>query len=76
MHFGIVMILSLMIGLLTPPVGLILFVVAKIADLGIHEMIKAVAPFLLTLAVVLLLITVFPSIVLTLPRLAYGLPIG
>lgn len=75
-HFGIVMILSLMIGLLTPPVGLILFVVAKIADLGIHEMIKAVAPFLLTLAVVLLLITVFPSIVLTLPRLAYGLPIG
>lgn len=75
-HFGIVVVLSLMIGLLTPPVGLILFIIAKIADVPIDQLIKSIAPFLLTLMVVLLLVTVFPSIVLFLPRLLYGMPIG
>ncbi len=74
-HFGIVVILSLMIGLLTPPVGLILFVVAKIAEISIQQMIKAIMPFLLTLIVVLLILTAFPAVVLVLPRLAYGLPV-
>lgn len=73
-HFGIVLILSLMIGLLTPPVGLILFVVARIADISITQMIRGIAPFLLVLIVVLLLIIIFPTIVLFVPRLAYGLP--
>lgn len=75
-HFGIVVILSLMIGLLTPPVGIILFVVAKIAEISIDQMIKAILPFILTLLIVLLLITVFPILVLFLPRLAFGLPLG
>ncbi len=60
-----------MIGLLTPPVGLILFVVAKIADIGIGEMVRAILPFLATLVIVLLLITIFPSLVLFLPQLLY-----
>jgi tripartite ATP-independent transporter DctM subunit len=75
-HFGIVVVLSLMIGLLTPPVGLILFIIAKIADVPIDQLIKSIAPFLLTLMVVLLLVTVFPSLVLFLPRLLYGMPVG
>lgn len=75
-HLGVVMILSLMLGLLTPPVGLILFVVAKIAEINVGAMIRAIAPFLVTLVVVLLLITVFPSLVLFLPRLLYGLPLN
>lgn len=75
-HFGIVVVLSLMIGLLTPPVGLILFIVAKIADVPIDQLIKSIAPFVATLLLVLLLVTVFPSLVLFLPRLLYGMPIG
>ena len=75
-HFGIVLVLSLMIGLLTPPVGMILFIVAKIADIRIDQMIVAITPFLMTLIVVLLLITVFPSLVLFLPRLSYGMPLN
>ncbi|PWW00617.1 tripartite ATP-independent transporter DctM subunit [Hoeflea marina] len=73
-HFGIVLILALMIGLLTPPVGLILFVVARIAEISITQMIRGIAPLLLVLVTVLLLIIVFPTIVMFLPRLAYGLP--
>ncbi len=75
-HFGIVVVLALMIGLLTPPVGLILFIVAKIADVPIDQLIKSITPFVLTLLFVLFLVTVFPSLVLFLPRLLYGMPIG
>ncbi|WP_212525777.1 TRAP transporter large permease [Actibacterium sp. MT2.3-13A] len=73
-HFGIVMILALMIGLLTPPVGLILFIVARIAEVSVAQLVRGVLPFLLVLIGVLILIIVFPSIIMALPRIAYGLP--
>jgi tripartite ATP-independent transporter DctM subunit len=75
-HFGIVLVLSLMIGLLTPPVGLVLFAVARIADVRIDQMVRGTAPFLLPLVLVLIAIIVFPSLVLFLPRWMYGLPLG
>lgn len=75
-HFGIVLVLSLMIGLLTPPVGLVLFAVARIADLRVDQMVRGVAPFLVPLVLVLIAIIVFPGLVLYLPRWMYGLPIG
>lgn len=67
-HFGIVMTLNLMIGLLTPPVGLILYIVSKIADISFAAMVRAVAPFLVPLLIALLLITLVPGFVLWLPR--------
>jgi TRAP-type C4-dicarboxylate transport system permease large subunit len=68
-HFGIIMVLNLMIGLLTPPVGLLLFAVAKVADLPINKALSAVAPYYIPLLLALLLITYIPGISLFLPNL-------
>ncbi len=68
-HFGIIMVLNLMIGLLTPPVGMVLFAVAKVANLPINKALVAVAPFYVPLVISLLLITYFPQISLILPNL-------
>ena len=71
-HFGLVMVLNLMIGTLTPPVGIVLFVVARVAKLPFEVVTRATAPFLVPLIAVLALITVFPEVVLWLPRLVLG----
>jgi tripartite ATP-independent transporter DctM subunit len=71
-HFGVVMVLNLMIGTLTPPVGIVLFVVARVANLPFEVVTRATAPFLIPLIVVLGLITVFPPLVLWLPTLVFG----
>ena len=71
-HFGVVMVLNLMIGTLTPPIGIVLFVVARVANLPFEAVTRATAPFLVPLVAVLLLITVFPELVLFVPRLVLG----
>jgi tripartite ATP-independent transporter DctM subunit len=71
-HFGLVIVLNLMIGTLTPPVGIVLFVVARVAKLPFEEVARATAPFLIPLIAVLILITVFPELVLFLPRVIFG----
>jgi tripartite ATP-independent transporter DctM subunit len=71
-HFGVVMTLNLMIGLLTPPFGMGLYVVQKIAQIPFEQMVRAVAPFILPLLIVLLLITYLPEVCLFLPRLVLG----
>jgi TRAP-type C4-dicarboxylate transport system permease large subunit len=68
-HFGIIMVLNLMIGLLTPPVGMVLFAVAKVADLPVNKVIGAMVPFYIPLLLALLLITYIPQISLFLPNL-------
>ncbi len=70
-HFGVVMILNLMIGLMSPPIGLLLFVMARISDLDLLETTKACLPFMLPLFLVLILISVVPQIALFLPDLVY-----
>jgi tripartite ATP-independent transporter DctM subunit len=69
-HFGVVMVLNLMIGLLTPPFGLVLYVMVRIGDISFDRMVKATMPFLIPLLLTLLLITLVPEIVLFLPRWA------
>lgn len=71
-HFGIVMVLNLCIGLCTPPVGTILFVGAGVAKVSVAEVIKPLLPFLAAMIVVLFLVTTFDGISLWLPRL-FGL---
>jgi tripartite ATP-independent transporter DctM subunit len=71
-HFGVVMTLNLMIGLLTPPFGMGLFVVQKIAQISFEQMVRAALPFILPLIVVLALITYIPEFCLWLPRLVLG----
>jgi tripartite ATP-independent transporter DctM subunit len=70
-HFGIIMVLNLMIGLLTPPVGMVLYVLARVADISFERCVRAVAPFLIPLILVLALITFVPWITLWLPTLLY-----
>jgi tripartite ATP-independent transporter DctM subunit len=67
-HFGIIMVLNLMIGLLTPPVGMVLYVLARVARISFEDTVKACAPWLVPLILVLLLITFVPETVLWLPR--------
>ena len=69
-HFGVVIVLNMMIGLSTPPYGGLLFVVNAISGCPLSKTIQELLPMLLVLIVVLLLITYFPGIVLFLPRLA------
>jgi TRAP-type C4-dicarboxylate transport system permease large subunit len=67
-HFGLIMVLNLMVGLLTPPVGMVLYVLARVANITFEECVKACAPWLIPLLLVLLLITFVPETVLWLPR--------
>lgn len=61
--------LNLMIGLLTPPIGMVLFAVAKVANVSINRAIVALIPFYIPLVIALLLVTYFPQISLVLPSL-------
>ena len=67
-HFGVVMVLNLMIGLITPPVGMILFVITEISGLQIEKLMRSIIPFIFPLIIVLLLITFFPPLVMTIPN--------
>ena len=68
-HFGVIVVLNLMIGLLTPPVGLNFFITATIADRPPEAVIRKLWPFFIVLISVLLLCTFFPQIVVWLPNL-------
>jgi tripartite ATP-independent transporter DctM subunit len=70
-HFGLVMVLNLMIGLLTPPVGMVLYILARVAGISFERATKACLPFLIPLLVSLALVTYWPSMVMFLPNLFY-----
>jgi tripartite ATP-independent transporter DctM subunit len=68
-HLGVVVILNLMVGLVTPPLGLSLFLISNIAKMPVNKVLKGVLPFLIPLVVTLLLVTFFPSISLLIPNM-------
>lgn len=67
-HFGLIMTLNLMIGLLHPPLGMVLFVLSRVAKLSVERTTMAILPWLIPLVVALLLITFVPAITLWLPQ--------
>lgn len=71
-HFGIIMILNLMIGLMTPPVGLVLYVLSSISKVPFERIAKTILPYVGVLTLVLLLITYVPAIVMFLPNLLFA----
>jgi tripartite ATP-independent transporter DctM subunit len=73
-HFGVMAILNLMIGILTPPMGMALYVVSKVGNIPFHVLTRGVIPLLVPLFIVLGLIIIFPQITLFLPQqiLGYG----
>ena len=70
-HFGVIMVLNLMIGLLTPPVGMVLYVLSRVSKLSFERCFAATAPFLVPLLIVLLLVTFVPALSMWLPTLIY-----
>ncbi len=68
-HFGLVMVFNLCIGLITPPVGILLYICAKFAGITLEEESKELMPFLIASVAVLIIITLFPATVLWLPAL-------
>lgn len=69
LQFGVIAILNLMIGLLTPPIGAVLYVMSPVTKLEVHEVFRGTAPFLIPLFAVLLLVTFVPGVVTFLPGL-------
>ncbi|WP_460448732.1 TRAP transporter large permease [Alsobacter sp. SYSU BS001988] len=69
MHMGVIIVLTMMIGLLTPPFGMVLFVLNRISGISLHRIVVAVAPFLIPLVAVDVLLLFFPVLVLIVPRL-------
>ncbi len=70
-HFGMIMVINLMIGLLTPPVGIVTMILGRIAGISFQQASKAVMPFMVPLIVTLGLVTYWPEMVLYLPKLWY-----
>jgi len=68
-HFGLICVVNIMIGLVTPPYGLLLFMMNKIADVPLGAMVREVMPFLYVMLGALAIMTLFPGVVLWLPRL-------
>lgn len=68
-HFGVIVVLNLMIGLMTPPIGGVLFVLSSVTKTPVAEVFRGVAPFLIPLLVTLVLITFIPQLALWLPGL-------
>jgi len=68
-HFGVVVVVNIMLGLITPPYGLLLFVMTRIAEVPVRDIVKDTMPFLFAMVAALALITFVPETVLWLPRL-------
>ena len=68
-HFGVVVVVNIMIGLITPPYGLLLFLMPRIAAVPLRDLVRDTLPFLWAMLASLVLITFFPGLVLWLPRL-------
>lgn len=71
-HFGVVMVLNLMIGTLTPPYGILLFMMSRLTGIPFHQVVRAVLPFLIPLLVALVLTTYLPGVVMAIPRWLLG----
>ncbi|MEZ5845073.1 MAG: TRAP transporter large permease [Hyphomicrobiaceae bacterium] len=67
-HFGIVMTLALTLGLLTPPVGMVLYALIRVTNLGFDELVRASFPYVLMLTALTVVLIIFPDITLALPR--------
>jgi C4-dicarboxylate transporter DctM subunit len=68
-HFGVVVVVNIMLGLITPPYGLLLFIMTRIAEVPLSALVRDTLPFLAAMIVALALVTLFPGLVLWLPRI-------
>ncbi|WP_135304906.1 TRAP transporter large permease [Haloarcula amylovorans] len=72
LHLGVVMVLTLTFGLVTPPLGVVLFVLEKVTDADLEDAMRGIAPFYIPLALILLIIAIFPETVTFIPKQLMG----
>lgn len=70
-HFGLVIVVNLLIGTLTPPFGILLYVMVEVAKVDFKSIVRAVAPFYIPLAIFLIILVYMPQVSLWLPRLFF-----
>lgn len=70
-HFGLIVCLNLVIGLITPPLGVVLFVTSAINDISVEKLAKSIVPFIVASVVVLGIVTYLPNLVLFIPRIFF-----
>jgi TRAP-type C4-dicarboxylate transport system permease large subunit len=68
LHMGVIVVLTMMIGLLTPPFGMVLFVLSRISGISLYRIVVAVLPFIVPLLAVTVLLLLVPPLVTFLPR--------
>jgi len=66
-HFGVIMVLSLLLGLLTPPLGFVLFAISSIGNTSITRLSRALIPFILLLVGLIIILVFVPSLILYIP---------
>jgi TRAP-type C4-dicarboxylate transport system permease large subunit len=71
-HFGVIVVMNLMIGLISPPFGMALFVVAKVGNIPFTDLARETWPLVIALIVVLMICTFLPGVVMALPNLFFG----
>lgn len=71
-HFGVVMVMTVMLGLMTPPIGMLAFVLSRIGGLDLVSTFRALGPFMIPIVVVLLLVAFHPELALWLPGVMFG----
>ena len=71
-HFGVVITFNLILGIITPPMGIGLFVASRVAGIPVEQVLRATIPFLVPLMISLVVITIFPGLSLWLPDLVFG----
>ena len=71
-HFGIIMVINLLIGTLTPPFGILLFVMSEVAKVEYKPLLRQIAPFYIPLFLFLIVITYLPALTLSLPNYIFG----
>ena len=71
-HFGVILCFNLIIGIITPPMGIGLFVAARVADISPERVLRATLPFMIPLLLGLVVISMFPQLTLWLPDLVFG----
>ena len=67
-YFGVIMSINLGIGLITPPVGTVLYVATGVANISLEDLVKSILPFLFTLLAVMGLLIMFPDLVMFIPN--------
>jgi tripartite ATP-independent transporter DctM subunit len=69
-HFGLIFVMTVMIGMITPPVGIVLFVTSAVADIKFEQLSRAIVPFVIAEMIVVLAVVFFPSLATWIPRIA------